>query len=196
MESTLKGAAGAVAIATTFAMYLPYIASIQRGEVKPHAFSWVSWGLGTLIVAAAQGAGGGGAGAWATALSGAITLYIAILAYAKRSDTSITRADTAFFVAALCTLLCWLATSDPLWAVVILTANDLLGFGPTIRHARAHPHDESVSLFFWSAMRSVISISALRTYSLTTVLFPAAVGLACLLFAGALAKWQRAATHR
>ncbi len=177
----------AAAIALTFALFLPYIRSIQRGETKPHVFSWVIWGLGTLIVFFAQHAGQGGAGAWVIGVSGLITSYIALLAYLKRGDTVITRTDWAFLGAALCALPCWFFTSDPLWAVVTLTLVDIIGFGPTIRKAYAHPHEECVGFFALSFVRNFLVILALEHYSLTTVLFPAAVGVACLLVAFLLA---------
>jgi hypothetical protein len=180
----------AIAIALTFALFFPYIRSIQRGETKPHVFSWVIWGLGTLIVAFAQLAGRGGLGAWVIGVSGLITIYIALLAYLKRGDTFITPTDWAFLGAALCALPCWFLTSDPLWAVVTLTLVDLLGFGPTIRKAYARPHDESVSFFALAAVRNLLVILALEHYSLTTVLFPAAVGLACLCLALLLTYWR------
>ena len=42
------------AIALTFALFVPYIRSIQNNKTKPHIFSWVIWGLGTLTVFFAQ----------------------------------------------------------------------------------------------------------------------------------------------
>jgi hypothetical protein len=146
-------------------------------------FSWVIWGLGTLIVFFAQLADRGGAGAWVIGVSGVITSYIAILAYLKRGDTAITKTDWAFLLAALLALPCWFFTSDPLWAVVTLTLSDIIGFGPTIRKAYAQPFDESVCFFALGAVRNLLVILALEHYSLTTVLFPAAVGLACFLLA-------------
>lgn len=50
----------AAAIALTFAMFVPYIRSIHQGRTKPHAFSWIIWSLGTLIVFFAQSAARGG----------------------------------------------------------------------------------------------------------------------------------------
>lgn len=172
-----------LAIALTFALFLPYIRSIRRGDLKPHVFSWVIWGIGTVIVFFAQLAGGGGPGAWVIGVSGVITSYIAWLSYRKRGDTIITRTDWMFFGAALCALPCWFFTSDPLWAVVTLTIVDLIGFGPTVRKAYHHPHEESAIFFALSALRNLLVILALQNYSLTTVLFPAAVGFACLLLA-------------
>lgn len=180
----------AAATVLTFALFLPYIRSIHRGDLKPHVFSWVIWGFGTLIVSFAQLADQGGLGAWVIFVSGLITIYIALLAYWKRGDTVITSTDWVFFVLALCALPSWFFSSDPLWAVVTLTFVDIIGFGPTLRKAYAHPHQESVSFFALAAVRNSLVISALEHYSLTTVLFPAAVGLACLLLAFMLIYWR------
>lgn len=171
----------AAAIVLTFVAFLPYILSIRRGATKPHVFSWVIWGLTTFIVFLAQLAGHGGFGAWPIGVSGVITIYIALLAYLKRSDSLITRTDWVFLFAALSALPFWFFTADPMWAVVILTGVDVLGFGPTVRRACSHPHDESMGFFAMFAARNLLVILALEHYSLTTVLFPAAVGLACFI---------------
>ena len=180
------------AIALTFVLFFPYIRSIRRGETKPHVFSWFIWGLGTLIVFCAQLAGHGGIGAWPIGVSGLITSYIALLAYLKRSDSSITRTDWAFLLTALSALPFWFVTSDPLWTVVILTTADLVGFGPTFRAAYRRPHDERIWFFALAAARNLLVILALEHYSLTTALFPAAVGLACMVLAVLIAYRRHA----
>ncbi len=184
----------AAAIGLTFGMFFPYIRSIHRGKTKPHVFSWVIWGLGTLTVFFAQLADRGGLGAWPIGVSGVITIYIALLAYLKRTDTLITPADWVFFWIALSALPFWFFTSDPLWAVVTLTVTDVIGFGPTVRRAYYHPYEESISFFAWSAARNLLVVLALEHYSLTTALFPVVVGLACLLLAMLLAYRRRVIT--
>lgn len=171
----------AIAIALTFAAFYPYLRGILRGATRPHVFSWVIWGSTTFVVFLAQVEAGGGAGAWPIGVSGAITVLIAVAAYLKRADISITRADWAFFLAAMSSLPLWYATSDPTWAVVVLTAVDLLGFGPTIRKVHAAPHSESLGFFALFAVRNLIVVIALERYSVATVLFPAAVAAACIL---------------
>ncbi len=59
---------------------------------------------------------------------------------------------------------------------------DLAGFAPTFRFAFVNPHDEHIGFYSLGALRNAIAIAALEHYSLTTVLFPAAVGIACALF--------------
>ena len=171
----------AIAIILTFLAFLPYIRSIFQGKTKPHVFSWVIWGSTTFIVFLAQLADKGGAGAWPIGVSGIITIYVALLAYIKKSDSTITRMDWLFFALAVTSLPLWYFTADPLWAVVILTTVDILGFGPTIRKAYAFPLEEQLTFFVIIAIRNLLAIMALAHYSLTTMLFPAVTGAACLM---------------
>ncbi len=169
-----------VAIALTLVAFVPYIREIVSGSTRPHVFSWVIWGATTFVVFLAQLEGKGGVGAWPIGVSGSITIFIAFLAYVKRADTTITKTDWLFFISALSSLPLWYFTSDPLWAVVILTAVDVLGFGPTIRKAYSFPHSESLLFFALFAARNVLVILALENYSVTTVLFPAVIAAACM----------------
>lgn len=185
---SLKALFTLAAITLTLYAFIPYIRDILKGTMRPHVFSWVIWGITTFVVFFAQLAAGGGPGAWAIGLSGSITLFIAVLAFAKRGDADITRTDWLFFLAALSSLPLWFFTADPLWAVVVLTTVDLLGFGPTLRKAWEQPHLESIPFFGLFLVRNLLVIGGLEKLSLTTVLFPAAVSLACaalmLLIAG------------
>lgn len=171
-----------IAIAITFVAFIPYIRSILQGKTKPHAFSWIIWASVTFIVFLAQLADKGGVGAWPIGVSGAITLYVAILAYLKKSSHMITKTDWLFFIMAMASLPFWYFTSNPLWAVVILTTVDLLGFAPTFRKAYRFPYEEQLTFFVLITSRNLIAIIALEHYSVTTILFPAATALACIFF--------------
>ena len=176
-----KDLLSAVAIVLTLIAFLPYIRSIINNSIKPHVFSWVIWGSTTFVVFLAQLEDDAGVGAWPIGVSGIITIFIALLAYIKRADISLTRTDWLFFVSAMSSLPLWYLTSDPLWAVVVLTTVDVLGFGPTVRKAYSQPHSESVLFFSLFAARNVIVIMALENYSITTVLFPVVIAASCLL---------------
>ncbi len=170
-----------IAVALTVFAYYPYIRSIGRNEIRPHVFSWVIWGVTTVIVFFAALQADGGAGAWVIGISGVIAIFIAFLALQKKGDIHITKTDWLFFLAAISSLPIWYFTSDPVWSVVILTLVDVLGFGPTIRKAYDQPYSEPTNFYALFAVRNVIVMFALESYSVTTVLFPAATGAACLL---------------
>ena len=187
-----KAILSAVAIAITFAAFLPYIRAIINDSTRPHVFSWVIWGSTTFVVFLAQLQARGGVGAWPIGVSGSITIFIACLAYIKRKDITITVTDWLFFVSAMTALPVWYFTADPLWAVVILTTVDVLGFGPTVRKAWRAPHSESALFFTLFAVRNGLVITALEDYSLTTVLFPAVIAAACILLITVLMYRRRA----
>lgn len=180
----------AAAIAVTLAAYVPYVFAIRRGEIKPHVFSWVIWGLSIMVVFLAMLAGGGGPGAWPIGVSALVTCYIALLAYRRRADLHITRTDWACFFAALSAIPFWFFTSNPLWAVAIMTLVDLSGFGPTARRAYSYPHEESIAFFALFALHCGLALLALENYSVTTMLYQVVVGLACLIMS-IMVAWRR-----
>ena len=173
---------------------MPYIRAILKNEIQPHVFSWVIWGTTTFVVFLAQLADRGGVGAWPIGVSGCITIFIAVLAYLKRADITITKTDWLFFVVAMSSLPLWFVTADPMWAVVILTLVDVLGFGPTVRKAYASPHSESLLFFSLFASRNILVIFALEHISITTVLFPAVITSACMLLIGMIIFRRRRIT--
>ncbi len=102
-----------------------------------------------------------------------------MLAVLKRADIHITRSDYWFMVAALASLPVWYLTANPLWAVVVLTIVDLLGFGPTLRKAYDFPYEENLLFFMLFMVRNLCAIFALESYSVTTVMFPLSIALTC-----------------
>ena len=190
MDTRIKFLFSALAIIMTLLAFIPYIRGILEGIIRPHMFSWFIWGSTTMIVFFAQLNAQGGVGAWPIGISGAITIYIASLAYRKRGDLSVTCTDWLFLIAAFSSLPFWYFTSNPLWAVVLLTTIDLLGFGPTIRKAYQYPHEENIPFFAMFLARNVFVLLALEAYSLTTILFPLSICLACL-FLIALVWYRR-----
>lgn len=173
-----------LAIVLTLMAFVPYLRGILSNAIKPHVFSWIIWGSTTFVVFLAQLTDKGGVGAWPIGVSGLLTMLIALLAWLKRADVSITGTDRAFFIAAMSALPFWFVSGDPLWAVIILTTVDLLGFGPTLRKAWHQPRSESPVFFGIFAARNLLVLLALEHYSPTTVLFPAVIAAACLLLIG------------
>ncbi len=165
----------------TILSFYPYIRAIAKNETKPHVFSWVIWGITTCLVFAAQLAGGGGIGAWPTGFSGVVSLYIAVLAYRYKSDIHISQLDWACLIGAFAAMGVWGLTSNPLWAVILLTIIDTLGFLPTIRKAYHRPFEENMTMYVIVFFRNFVGMAALETYSTTTLLFPAVMSLTILL---------------
>lgn len=182
MSDILKLISGSLALALTLIAFAPYFYSIWKRRITPHAISWFIWGAGTLVVFAAQVQHGGGYGAYVIGISGILTLAIGSIALMWSADISIDRQDYVYLALATSAAPFWYITDSALAAVAILTAVDLLGFGPSVRKAHSKPHDENATFFAIGAIRNGFVILALEQYTWTTVLFPAAIGLACGMF--------------
>jgi hypothetical protein len=172
-------------VLTLYAFY-PYVRGILTGSIRPHVFSWIIWGITTGLVFLAQLSAHGGAGAWAIGVSACITMCIAELAWQRRADIALTGSDWLFLIMALVAIPLWQLTHDAMWSVCLLTVTDLLGFGPTVRKAWRHPRDESVQFYGLFLSRNIVVILALQSYSVTTVLFPAATAMACAAVMGVI----------
>lgn len=180
----------AVAVILTCVAFLPYVLSILYGRTRPHVFSWVIWALNTSVAFLAMLHAGGGAGAGVIGFSAGVTLLIAVLAWVRRADVTVTLTDRLFFAAALAAMPLWHWSDDPLWAVGLITAIELLGFGPTLRKTWSQPFSESMAFFVLLAVRNGLVIAALDRHTTTTVLFPAVMAGACLALI-AIMVWRR-----
>jgi len=180
----VKEAFSALAIGLTLWAFIPYIRSIYRGKTKPHVFSWVIWGSTTFIVFLAQMADGGGLGAWPIGVSGIISMGVAWLAFQQHNNFTISRLDWFLFLIAIAAIPIWYLTQNPLWAVIILTTIDVIGFGFTFKKGYYKPFEESLTFYSIMTVRNGLAILALEHYSTTTVLFPAALALVAIVFIG------------
>ena len=179
-----------LAMALIIPSFLSYLYSVYRQNCSPHFFTWVIWSLTTTTVFFAQWVGHGGFGAWPTGLSCAVTWLITAIAYFQSNDLKMTNIDAFCLFASAVSVLTWVITDSPLWAVIIITLVDLLGFIPALREAYYDPLHENVGFFVLFIIRSCLSLLALESYSITTVLFPAAVSLMSLVFV-VMVKWRQ-----
>ena len=174
MEYDLKTILGLMAAVVAFVNYLPYLVGVIKKTLHPHAFSWIIWTVMTSIVFAAQLSDGAGTGAWATGAT-AVTLFFVALFAIRNGGYRITASDKASLAGAVIALPIWVITADPLWAVIVLTITEVLGFLPTYRKAWSVPHDESILAFSLTILKYSLALAAMQNYSFTTMLFPVAL---------------------
>lgn len=165
---------GAIAALLGVVGYALYFRSILQGITKPHLFTWFTYFLIDIIVFAAQVVKGGGPGAWVT-LTGVVgTLGVTILAL-RFGEKHITKSDWASFIGALCAIVLWRITNDPLIAVMIAVVINFLAMLPTFRKSFVRPGEESVSIWILDIIRYSIALVALASFNATTALFPIAL---------------------
>jgi hypothetical protein len=160
-----------VAIFVGMMSYIPYLRDVVKGKTKPHTFSWLVWGILTVIVFIGQLIDQGGFGTWVTGFTACAVLIIFIFGIFK-GEKNITKGDWASLLAALFTIVIWILTSEPLIAIILVTIIDILAFYPTIRKTILKPHEETLTLYLLSGIKWILAILALQNYSFVTLLYP------------------------
>jgi len=181
MHFDYKAALGIIAVIVAFASYVPYFRNMFAGRTKPHAFSWLVWGILNAIAFAGQTHDKGGAGSWSVGLTAAVMFFIFAVSL-RLGEKDIRPFDWFCLVTALLSLIPWLLTNDPLISVIIITVIDALGFAPTVRKAYQKPRQETVTTFVMSVIKYGLVVTALQKYTPVTLLFPVAVGIMNALF--------------
>jgi len=174
---TIKEAIGLLSFVIVTITTFQYFTLTLKGTIKPHVCTWVLWGIVMLISAAARAAADAGPGAWAAWAGAFSCASIGVLAIFK-GEKDITRSDILVFLGALSAIPVWLVTNNPLYAVIIVTAIDVIAYAPTCRKSYYRPFEECVTPYFTANTLHVFSLLANLTYSLTTTLTPVVLILA------------------
>jgi hypothetical protein len=182
----VKSVLGGGAVVLAFIGYIPYFLDIFKGKTKPHAFSWLVWGVLTAIAFVGQVVESGGPGAWATGFTALVCFVIFTLAL-KKGEKVITTGDKASLLGSFLALWLWWWTSDPLGAVILITIIDALGFYPTLRKSWLKPWEETQIMYLLAGLKFVVALFALESYTVVTWLYPASlvilnIGFSFLLF--------------
>lgn len=175
-----KTAFAFISILLTFAAYAPYIYGMYKGTNKPHLFMWLIWTIVVGIVFVAQWSEGAGVGAWVSGLVFVLCFIVSCWTL-KAGDKHFTRFDWGILFLTLSAIPLWVLTSDPLWAVCLVSLINSLSFLPTIRKSWGRPFEEHITMYFINVPRHLFTIAALEAYSVTTVLYNASVACMCFL---------------
>ena len=169
MEKEILGA-----IATVIGLfgYGIYIFGIIKGITKPHAFSWLVWGIINSIIFVIQVVENAGPGAWVMGASTLSCFIIAAMAYKVRSKNSITKGDWAALISSLLAIPLWLLTQNPVWSVILLTVIDSVAFYPSIRKGYVSPHEEMIFKYAINTLKHLLSVFALVSVTFSTAFFP------------------------
>ena len=162
---------GVLATVVAFIGYVPYFKDIFSDKTKPHAFSWLIWGILTAIGFFGQVADNAGPGAWVTGFTAFVCFLIAGLGFIK-GRKNIVLIDWLSLVGSGIALYLWYLTDSPLWSVILITLIDAVAFFPTFRKSYFKPNEETLITYFLSGIKFLISLFALTNFSLITSLYP------------------------
>jgi hypothetical protein len=125
--AVLAGLGVSSAVVNTIGL-VPYIKDIFRHKTKPERATWWIWLALNIIAFAAQA----GAGAtWSLFMTGAGIVAEGLIAFLSLSYGygRFKRKDLVSLLIAMCGLILWKFTSDPLFALIVVLGIDLLGVG-------------------------------------------------------------------
>lgn len=177
----MKEVIGAVAVVLTLGAYVPYYRDILKGKTRPHIYSWSLWGLLTILLVALQVKGGAGPSTWVTAAAGLLCAGVVILSV-KNGKKDITVSDTVVAILSLMAIAFWLIAHQPILSMILVITADMLAFVPTVRKSWNKPYTETLSLYVTNAIRFLLALLAIDTYSFLSAAWPLAWALTNALF--------------
>lgn len=184
-----------VAVAVRLGAGLRYAWGVTRGRADPNPWTWLLWGLTGLTALGAQlGAGGATVESAVLLAQGATPLLVVALALRREGWAGARRWATPFTLTcvglAVAGVVAWRLTREPVVAVWLAVAADLLAATPTLHKAWRVPGSEYPLPFLLNAAAMAVTVATVGTWTVATVAFP------LYLLTGNLALFLLAARRR
>ncbi|MDD5543822.1 MAG: hypothetical protein PHX83_11665 [Acidobacteriia bacterium] len=164
--------------------FIPYIFTTLRGQTKPNRATWWIWTVVGALLAASYYAVGARQTIWVPLSYVAGPFVIALLSF-KFGEGGWSRLDQFSIAGAGISLLLWILTSRPLFALLLNLLIDFWGALPTLRKAYLRPEGEdrlAWSLFF---VGNSLNFFAVDNWKWTVLIYPVyllALSVTMLLF--------------
>lgn len=171
------------------AAFLPYLLDMFARRTRPHLYTWVIWCVTQGTAVAGLWYGNGGFIAFGFAISTALVFLVALLSF-WYGTRNITRSDTIILFLALLAVVVWWQLDNPILAIFMVAAIDVIGYIPSYRKSVTEPWAESAWVWFAFSLSNVLALFALNEYNFLTVTYIAAIMVANGLLA-AICFWFR-----
>lgn len=176
MHSGLASFFGVSAAILFFISLGPYLIEIFQHKTKPQRATWWIWFVLNIVALLAQWAAGA---TWSLLFSGAQTILTATIAILSINYGygKFTRKDGLALVVAAIGVVLWQLTSQPLVALLIVVAVDLLGFYLLLLKTWESPQTEAFSTWVIASFASICGMLAVNTLNFTRLLYPSYIFL-------------------
>lgn len=161
----------------TVVAYYPYVRDIFKRKTKPHAYTWLIWGITQGTAAVILLYGGGKFGVISLILGTLLVSFVFLLSL-KYGTKNITKSDTAILIAALFAIVVWWQLNNPVLAVLMVSAIDGLGYIPTYRKSWVAPWSETLSFWFAMVVVNILILLSLSEYNILTVMYVSTLAVA------------------
>lgn len=157
--------------------FFPYIRDILQKKTQPHAYTWLIWSItqGTAVAGLWYGKGGWGA---LSLTIGTLFVFVVFLLSLKYGTKNITKGDTITLVAAFLAILVWIQLHNPLYAIIMVSIIDVVGYWPSLRKTFSEPWTETPISWIFFALTNILAMLALNEYSPLTLTYLIAISIA------------------
>lgn len=152
---------------------VPYILAVIRGTVRPRLVSWAVWAVLAGVMTVSAFAEGAVASAVMTSITFIACATVTVLGWRQRQG-GVSRLDIVCLLGAVLGIASLAIFKNPLVALAVSVAVDIIAFIPTLVHAWVSPYEESLTCFTLSAIGGTLAVLAVLTgeISLAALLYP------------------------
>jgi hypothetical protein len=186
---------GVLAGVLSLLAFVPYVASILRGQTRPNRATWWVWTVCNGILFASYYAAGERRSAWVPLSFTVASLFVALLSL-KRGEGGLSRFDRGCVLSCAAGLILWGLSGSPLTALVINIGVDFAGALPTIRKTYLDPKSESLSAWSLFLAANAVNLFAVEAWSSPSIALPIYYFLITLVIIALAARSPRAAPAR
>lgn len=162
-------AIAAVVLAT--ARYGTYFYTMYQGRTKPHAFSWLLWGIVAGIGAWAQFDLDGGYSVYVFMFI-SITCFIIFIISLFIGDKDYTKNDWVALILCFIAILLWQVTSNPVVALILIMLIDVLTYWPTLRKSFYKPDSEPPISCCFAGIRDFLIVISVSDPTWQNMMYP------------------------
>lgn len=152
------------------AAYIPYVYGIHSGTIRPTISSWIAWGLMDVVLFVSIYYAGETAWQIAAYIVGVVCVLVAC-AY-KGANLGWTRLDSLCVVFVVAAMLAWIASGDPVMAIIYTLAGAVVSMVPIMRNLYADPAREKLLPWFLVFAGGVFATLAVKTFTIAAAATP------------------------
>ncbi|MDO8603938.1 MAG: hypothetical protein Q7K40_00795 [bacterium] len=166
-----------------FIPFILLIISMRKGITKPNLAGWVLYTVAMVMIVASSIALNAWQAVW-LAMAYVVGQSLVIAVSFKTGYFSFSRFDYWCLSISFLSLILWIYTNNPLYALVLNVIVDGLGTFAISRKLYLHPGTEDTTAWVVGFLVALLNVFAVASFDISNALYPIYIVLACALIAG------------
>ncbi len=151
--------------------YILLVISMRKGVTKPNLAGWVLYTVAMIMIVASSIALNAWQAVW-LAVAYIFGQFLVIGFSFKTGYFAFTRFDYSCIALSFFSLILWILTSNPLYALVLNVIVDALGTVTVLRRLYLHPGTEDTKAWTVSFLVATLNVFAVASLDLSNALYP------------------------